>query len=399
MKKRVVIIGSSFAGYSTALSLAKLFNNRHNITVIDQSPYFTFLPSLIWYPFGYRSSDDISFDVRPIYQDHGIEFIEANVYGMDLQEQVIYTAEDDIPYDYLVIGTGSKPNYSGIKGFCEKNEIYSIVNLHDAEKTRLAWKRFLKNPGPIVIGASQWAGYFFAAYEFLLNVLYYLKKQHLLHEVPVHFITSEPYLTHFGIGGSPEDVTACEALFHRYGINYYTNAMIHELKKGKVVLEQGDVIESAFTMIIPEFIGVDAIRTTRGLTNAVGFLEVNNEFQHVQFPNIYGAGGAVYIEQENETPIPCGVPRTRYCTEIMAKTVAYNIASDIMGGSRVSVTNHRLYEYCKQDMGHLSDVLFKRAQDSSHDLDFIAKGSQDKWANMSIEQYIETSFDQDLLRI
>ena len=399
MKKRVVIIGSSFAGYSTAMSLSKLFEGKHDITVIDQSPYFTFLPSLIWHPFGFRNSDDISFDTRPIYNQHHIEFIEANVYGMDLHDQVIYTAKDDISYDYLVVATGSRANYNSIKGFTEENEIHGIVTMPEAEKTRLAWKRFLENPGPLVIGSAQWAGYYFAAYEFLLNVLYYLKKHNLLHEVPVHFITSEPYLTHFGIGGLREDVKACEELFDRYNVNYYTNAMIHELKKGKVILERGTVIDSAFTMIIPQFIGDDAIRTTRQLTNRVGLMEVNHEFQHLQFPNIYGAGGAVYIDQEDETPIPCGVPRTRYCTEIMAKTVAYNIASDIMGGARVSVSNHRLYEYCKQDMDHLGDILFSKAEDALHDLDFIAKGSQDKWANMSIEQYIETSFDPDLQRI
>ena len=399
MKKRVVIIGSSFAGYSTALSLAKLFDHKHDITVIDQTPYFTFLPSLMWHPFGYRNSDDISFDTRPIYEEHGIEFIEARVYGMDLQDQVVYTAEEDISYDYLVVATGSKPNFGSIKGFSDKNEILSIVNFDGAEKTRLAWKRFLDNPGPMVIGASQWAGYFFAAYEFLLNVLFHLKEHKLLGEVPIHFITAEPYLTHFGIGGLQEDVVKAENLFNRYGVKYYTNAMIHELKKGKVILERGDVIDSSFTMLIPQFVGVDAVRTTRNLANRVGLLEVNNDFRHVSIPNIYGAGGAVFINQEDETAIPCGVPRTKYSTEIIAKTVAYNIASDIMGGSRVTVSNHRLYEYCKQDMDHLGEILFGQAGDSSHDLDFVKKGSQDKWANMSIGQYIESSFDAESLRI
>ena len=399
MKKRVVIIGSSFAGYSTALSLAKLFENEHDITVIDKTPYFTFLPSLMWHPFGFRNSDDISFDTRPIYEEHGIEYIQATVYGMDLQDQVVYTADEDISYDYLVIATGSKPNYGSIKGFSPENEILSVVSFEGAEKTRLAWKKFIENPGPIVIGAAQWAGYFFAAYEFLLNVLYHLKEHNLLGKVPIHFITAEPYITHFGIGGIHEDVVKAEQLFNRYGIKYYTNAMIHELKKGKVILERGDIIDSAFTMIIPQFVGVDAIKTTRKLANRYGLLEVNNQFQHVSYPNIYGAGGAIFIDQEDETPVPLGVPRTKYSTEIIAKTVAYNIATDIMGGSKVTVSNHRLYEYCKQDMDHLGEILFRHAGDALHDLDFVKKGSQDKWANMSIGQYIETSFDAESLKI
>ena len=399
MKKRVVIVGSSFAGYSTALSLAKLFHGRHDITVIDKSPEFTFLPSLVWHPFGYRNSDDISFDTRPIYKDHDIEFIEETVYGFDLDDQVIYTSAEDIAYDYLVLATGTKANYGSIKGFAPENHVFTICSFAEAERTRLAWKNFLKDPGPIVIGAGQWSGYFFAAYEFLLNVLYHLKAHDLLDKVPIHFITAEPYLTHFGIGGIHDDVEACEHLFDRYGIKWQTNAEIHELKRGKVILESGEEIDSKFTMIIPQFVGIDAVRTTHNLANFAGLIKVNNEFQHTKYPNIYGAGGSVYIAQEDDTKVPCGVPRTRYCTDIMAKTVAYNIASDILGGSRVSVTNHRLYEYCKQDMDHLSALFFRNADDNEHDLDFIAKKSSDKWANMSIGEYIEDSFDTEDLKI
>lgn len=399
MKKRVVIVGSSFAGYSTALSLAKLFEGRHDITVIDKTPEFTFLPSLVWHPFGYRNSEDISFDTRPIYEDHGIEFKQSTVYGFDLDDQLVYTSDEDIKYDYLVLATGTKPNYASIKGFVPEHHIFSICTMREAERTRLAWKNFMEDPGPIVIGAAQWSGYFFAAYEFLLNALYHLKSEHLLDSVPIHFITAEPYLTHFGIGGIHDDVKACEQLFDRYGIHWKTNAEIKELKRGKVILDTGEEIESTFSMIIPQFIGIDAVRTTHNLSNFAGLIKVNNEFQHVTYPNIYGAGGSVYIAQEDETKVPCGVPRTRYCTDIMAKTVAYNIASDILGGSRVSVTNHRLYEYCKQDMDHLSGLLFRYADDQSHDLDFIKKNSSDKWANMSISEYIESSFDHDYLKI
>jgi len=399
MKKRVVIVGSSFAGYSTALSLAKLFNGRHTITVIDKSPEFTFLPSLVWHPFGYRNSDDISFDTRPIYKDHNIEFIQSMVYGFDLDDQVIYASDADIAYDYLVLATGTKPNYGSIKGFTPENHIQTICSMREAEQTRIAWKKFVKDPGPMVIAAAQWSGYFFAAYEFLLNAIYHLKANEVLDKTPIHFITAEPYLTHFGLGGIHEDIKACEQLFERYDIQWRTNAEIQELKKGEVFLESGEVIDSKFTMIIPQFIGIDAVRTTHNLANFAGLIKVNNEFQHVKYPNIYGAGGSVYIAQEDETKVPCGVPRTRYCTDIMAKTVAYNIASDILGGSRVSVTNHRLYEYCKQDMDHLSMLFFKHADDNSHDLDFIKKQSSDKWANMSISEYIESSFDPESLKI
>lgn len=398
-KKTIAIVGSSFAGYNTALTLAKLLKGEHNILVIDRSPEFMFLPSLVWHPFGYRNSEDISFDVRPIYKDMGVTFIESVIYGFDLDDNIIYTPDEDITYDYLVIATGTRANYNSVKGFVPGETAYSICSMNESERTREGWKEFLKNPGPLVIGAAQFSSYFFAAYEFLLNALYQLKERDLLDKVPVHFITAEPYLTHFGIGGIHDDIQSCEKLFDRYGVKWHTNAEIHELKDHLVVLESGDRIHSEFTMIVPQFIGVNAVTTTRKLADHHGLINVTDEFRHVDHPNIYAAGGSVHIPQKQDTTIDCGVPRTRNASEVMAKAVAYNIYSDIKGGARISVSTDRIYNYCKEDMDHLGVVLFGKRDDLDRDLEFIAKGSQEKWANISIEQYIEASFNEDYMRI
>ncbi len=399
MKKRIAIIGSNFAGYTTAVTLAKLLRNNHEIVVIDKKPEFFFLPSFVWHPFGYRNKDDISFDTRPIYDDLGVYFKKATVYGFELDDQLIYTAKEDIPYDYLVIATGSRPRYEGIRGLRPGINASSICNLTHAMQARDAWKKFLANPGPMVIGAAQWAGYFFAAYEFLLNAVYHLKQKKLLNKVPIHFVTPEPYLGHFGIGGLYKDHTICNKLFEDYDIKAHTNAEIHEIKQGEVVLEDGAHLESAFSMIIPQFVGVNAVKTTRRLGDVRGLIDVNEEFSHPVFPNVYAAGGAVHIPQLDETPVPLGVPRTHSSSEIMAKAVAYNVASAIEGGVRISVTTPRIYEYCRSDMDYLGLMLFSDKAKEKASLDFIAKGSQEKWANLEMKKYIESSFNEDYLRI
>jgi 2-polyprenyl-6-methoxyphenol hydroxylase-like FAD-dependent oxidoreductase len=50
--KRVVIVGSSFAGLTAAFELRKRTRGRHPVVVLDPRPDFTFIPSLIWVPFG-----------------------------------------------------------------------------------------------------------------------------------------------------------------------------------------------------------------------------------------------------------------------------------------------------------------------------------------------------------
>jgi NADH dehydrogenase FAD-containing subunit len=67
-RKLIVIIGSSFAGYTAAISLANGLKERHEIVVISDRDQFVFVPSLIWLPFGARVAKDISFDLVPVYR-------------------------------------------------------------------------------------------------------------------------------------------------------------------------------------------------------------------------------------------------------------------------------------------------------------------------------------------
>jgi len=170
-RKRIVIVGTSFAGYTAALELKELVGDNHDITVIANTHTFLFFPSLIWYPFGLRKEKDITFDVRPIYQSHGIEFLEQEVSGfLPAENQVLLKEGALLSYDYLLIGTGPKVDYDYIPGLREHS--HSIVGLAVAERTRLAWNKFLEDPGPVVIASAQGAVCFGAAYEFLFNVRY-----------------------------------------------------------------------------------------------------------------------------------------------------------------------------------------------------------------------------------
>ena len=53
------------------------------------------------------------------------------------------------------------------------------------------WARFLNDPGPVVVAATQGAACFGAAYEFLFNATYHLKKHKL--KVPVSYVSAEPF--------------------------------------------------------------------------------------------------------------------------------------------------------------------------------------------------------------
>jgi sulfide:quinone oxidoreductase len=385
-RKRIVIIGTNFAGYTAALDLKERIGNNHDILVIANTHKFLFFPSLIWYPFGLREEEDITFDVRPIYASHGIEFLEAEVTGFDpAGSRVLLRDGAPVQYDYLLIGTGPKVDYDYIPGLREHS--HSIVGLQPAQRTREGWQRFLKDPGPVVIASAQGAGCFGAAYEFLFNVRYQLAKHHLQEKAPLTYLTAEPFAAHFGIGGFGSAQKMCEWMFDHYHIRARMNSVIQEVRPDGVLLEGGEFHPSRFTMVMPRFLGVDAVRSTPGLGNANGFIEVDDTYQHPTFPNIYAAGVAVDVRPPAPTPVPCGVPKTGYPTEQMAKTAVMNIIADIKGLPKQRARFGDMAAYCIMDTGNMGMMIVGDHMLSPREHEFIIPGPEAHWAKIAFEKY------------
>ena len=103
------------------------------------------------------------------------------------------------PIKSLVEPTPSSP--LGTSCSCISRGTDTPATKPDAEAAGEAYEKFLKNPGPIVIGAVQGASCFGPAYEFAMIVDTDLRKRKLRDRVPMTFVTSEPYIGHMGLGG------------------------------------------------------------------------------------------------------------------------------------------------------------------------------------------------------
>jgi NADPH-dependent 2,4-dienoyl-CoA reductase/sulfur reductase-like enzyme len=198
-KKKVIVIGGNFAGMSAALELKHLLFDDVAIVVISKSAKFLFVPSLIWVPFGKREPTDITFDLAPVFEDHGVEFVLAEATRVDPAAQQVHTSNATYAYDYLIIASGFNPQFDIIPGMEPgKHSYYCIASLEQAVQAHDGWKGFVDNPGPVVIGATQGAGCFGAAYEFLFNFAYELKKKRLHKKVPLTFVTPRTFRRRLG---------------------------------------------------------------------------------------------------------------------------------------------------------------------------------------------------------
>ena len=154
--KRVVVLGSSFAGMTGALHLKHLLDKKHEVIVLDPRDHFTFIPSLIWVPFGTRKADDVTFKLAPMYEKKGIQFINEAAASIDTDAHTVTTSSGDtIDYDRLLVATGPRLACERIKGLGpEKGYTQSVCNLEHAEMAGKAWDEFMENPGPVVVGAE-----------------------------------------------------------------------------------------------------------------------------------------------------------------------------------------------------------------------------------------------------
>ncbi|MGZ8438766.1 MAG: NAD(P)/FAD-dependent oxidoreductase [Candidatus Limnocylindrales bacterium] len=386
--KRAVVVGSSFAGMTAALELRKRLAARHEVVVLDPHADFTFIPSLIWLPFGMREPEDVTFPLAPMYAKQGIRFINEAATGFDLDAHTVVTSSGhELTYDRLMLATGPRLAFEKVPGLGPVDgHTQSVCNLEHALLTRGAWKRFLENPGPVVVGTAQGGSCFGASYEFVLNTQHRIKKAGLQDVAPLTFITAEPFLGPFGRGGVSDSQQRVEKFFDKLGIEGIPNNIIKEVRDGEIELDGGRVLPFALSMIVPPFTGVDAIRETEGLGNPMGFLPVNDEFRHTDIEDVYGAGVDIAIAPPQQTLVPAGVPKTGQMSEVMAKVAAQNITADLQGGERRSMPMSEMEAICILDAGN-NGIIFKADHvlgTSEHP--HVMTGPQAHWAKIAFER-------------
>jgi sulfide:quinone oxidoreductase len=218
----------------------------------------------------------------------------------------------------------------------------------ETEEARRALEQFLLDPGPIVVGCAPGASCLGPAYEFAFEIDHALKRQNQRHRVPITFVTPEPFLGHFGVGGMGRARQFLEGEFEHRDIKYHTSVAVSKITASSVELADGKVFDSRYSLIIPPLAGVRAVSDSPGLGNPKGFVPVDDGYRHGTFNSIYAVGVAVAYPPVEETPVPVNFPKTGHMTVQMAKAAARNIAAAIQGGERV--TRPPLVR-CIMDMG------------------------------------------------
>lgn len=395
---KVVVLGAGVSGHTATSYLQKHLSKDHEIIVVAPNANYQWIPSNIWIGAGRMKRNQVIFPLAPLYKKKGVIFKQAKALTFHPEGDadhdkgyvtIEYVAGDKkgqkeiVEYDFLVNGTGPKLNFEATEGlrpghnktvsvcsYTHAEEAWSFLHEVIQEMKKGVKKTFLIGTGHPTATCQG------AAFEYILNVDYEIKKRGLEDYAEVVWISNEYELGDFGMGGAfiknsgfiTSTKIFTESYFQERNIQWIKRAGVKKVEDGKVYYETLDGKEHTkefdFAMLIPGFSGQgfkafdkNGEDITSKLFAPNGFMKVDanysghpyeewsiedwpSVYQNQDYPNIFAPGIAFApphsiskpMTSPNGTKIFPAPPRTGMPSGVSGKVVAENIAEWIKTG-------------------------------------------------------------------
>jgi len=136
MKKKIIILGGSYAGVKAGKTLHKALKKRDDveITLIDKNPFHTLMTELHEVAGHRTDADSIKIDLRSIFRGRKVKVLRDEILECEFNDKKLVGKNNTYSYDYLILGVGNEPNYFGVKG-AEENS-HPLWSYQDAVELR-----------------------------------------------------------------------------------------------------------------------------------------------------------------------------------------------------------------------------------------------------------------------
>jgi sulfide:quinone oxidoreductase len=266
---RIVVLGGGFAGLESAFLLRSRLGERADITLVSDRDTFLFKPNTIYIPFGAKPERLLIPLAKPAAK-RGIRFLQGRFEALDPVARRVRVEGWDIPYDYLVVATGSGMRPEEIPGLAERastiwtpDEMTALGRrLRDVVTDAKAGERprllFAVPPNNKCAGPL---------YEMVLMTETWLRRQGVRDQVEITWTTFEnTYIQAFG--PKLHDVVSEE--FRERGIDGHTAWRLSRVEDGEAHFESG--ARRAFDLLVAFPPYVSAVRYDGLAADARGFL-------------------------------------------------------------------------------------------------------------------------------
>ncbi len=332
-KKKIVIVGGGFGGVYTYLNLWKKINiSLTELVLISKKNYFLFTPLLHEVATGSVNQSNIIQPLREILKPGPGSIMEEEVLSINTQDQIVFTEQKKINYDFLVLAAGAKTNYFGFG----QEMVFGLKDLHDARRLKnhlvecfekAEWEEDLEERKKlltfVVIGGGPTGVELVAEVaEFvsdtLVNSFKSIKKQ----DLKIYLVQKgEKLLPNFD---SILAEKAAKLLSNKAGLEILFNCEVSEISKDRVILKNGKILKTNTAILSA---GVKPNNFDLGELvnlNKKGQILTNSFLQIPSLPNIFVVGDMAAINCEKNS-----IPQTAQAAEAGALVVAKNISAII----------------------------------------------------------------------
>ena len=392
---KIVIVGAGIGGIPMAFEMKENARKEDEVVVIADTPTFHFVPSNPWVAVNWRKPSDIKVELAPVFKKKKITFIQNKVVKFKPAENKVELADGShVDYDYLIIATGPKLAFEEIEGLGPNGHTQSVCHVDHAGESGQFWDGFVKDPGPIIIGAVQGASCFGPAYEYLFIAETDLRKRGIRDKVKMTYVTSEPYIGHLGLGGVGDTRGMLERELRNKHINWICNAKVDKIEAGMMFVTEFDEngqekkkheLPFKHSMMLPAFKGVDGLMGIEGLVNPRGFVIVDEHQRNPTFKNVYSIGVCIAIPPLEQTPVPTGTPKTGYMIESMVTATAHNIREELDG--KEPSHNPTWNALCLADFGDKGVAFLAMPQIPPRNVQWASEGRWVHLAKIAYEKY------------
>jgi sulfide:quinone oxidoreductase len=391
----ILIMGAGLGGVVMAYEMKDQLGLDDKLTVVTKDPIYHFVPSNPWVAVKWRTREAVQVDLAPVFERRGIDYKPVPVTKVEPEQNRVTLADGSvIDYDFLIIATGPELAFDEVPGLGPDGYTASICHVDHAVEASEAFEQFCKKPGPIVTGAVQGASCFGPAYEFTFILDTELRRRKIRDQVPMTFITPEPYIGHLGLDGVGDTKGLLEGEMRQHHIKFMTNTRVARVEPGKIIAEEiaddGSVRKTVelpfgFSMLIPGFRGIAPLRGIEGLVNPRGFVLIDNHQRNPTYKNVFAVGVCVAIPAMGPTPVACGVPKTGFMIESMVTATAHNIRQLLDGGQPTHQATWNAV--CLADFGDSGVAFVAQPQLPPRNVNWSASGAWVHNAKIAFEKY------------
>jgi sulfide:quinone oxidoreductase len=383
---KIVVLGAGLGGVVAAYEMKDKARREDEVIVINDIDYYQFVPSNPWVLVGWRKREKITVDLNAPMKKRGITFIVDAATKLDPKKKTIHCESGrKVEYDYLIIATGPELAFDAIEGLGPDGHTQSVCHIDHAEQSNVKFEEFCQKPGHLIVGAVQGASCYGPAYETAMIIDTELKKRKIRDQVPMTFVTAEPYIGHLGLDGVGNTKGMLEAEMRNRNIRWITNAKVTKITEDTMYIDEMETTEKvkkkhelpmAYSMMLPAFRGIPAVRGIDKLVNPGGFVIVDKHQRNPTYPEIYAIGVCIAIPPMGNSLVPVGVPKTGFMIESMVTAATGNIGLILKGGEAEQVATWNAI--CLADFGDGGFMFVAKPQIPPRNINWAGEG---KWVH------------------